>query len=191
MRKKKRQQYLYHGSKRKNIDMLVPKTTRGRKELGNVVYGTKHKSLAATFIPRTSLKNEPEISMIKGKPIVLIPNKKNFLKNDRGGAIYKIKNSPAFSKDLYAKNYQFGKFERISRRKIKPIDKKVYDSSIDAMVENGAIVYFVNKKQLYEYRKLIDNGMKPIEDKKLFGFFRKLTSENEKKGKIKKYWWRK
>jgi len=128
--------------------------------------------------------------MVGRKPVILIPNKKKFLKHDKGGAIYRLKSSPAFASTTYKKNYQFGRYEWISRRKVKPIGKKTYDSSIDAMIDNGAIVYFVTPKQMARYNKITDDETKPVKNSILHKYFLSMRSENEKRGG-KKRWWKK
>lgn len=160
------------------------------KDEGAVVFATQRKGLAASFMSHVKNPDDyPDISVINRKPVVLIPKKKEFLKNDTGGAIYKLRKSKSFHRD-HPKSYHFGVFEWITRRKVKPIEKKVYDSSIDAMIDNGAIVYFVTKKQQKDFRKLA-NEKEPSENSKLRSFFNKLTSENEKRGKLKKKkWWK-
>ena len=181
---KKKQQYLYHGSERKNLYILKPRQKEYRsKEEGKVIFATQYKGLAATFIPR----GHAIISVVSRKPVIIISNKKDFIRKDRGGAIYRFNKSPLFIRHKH-KDYLFGNYEFVARRNLKPIDKKVYDSSIDAMIDNGVIVYFVNRKQKKEYVKLIDGG-KPVRSSKLHAFFSKLKSENEKHG-MKKYWWR-
>jgi uncharacterized pyridoxamine 5'-phosphate oxidase family protein len=89
------------------------------------------------------------------------------------------------------KNSGFGTYEYNTKRKIKPIDKKIYKSSIDAMLDNGAIVYFVTRKQHKDFNKIIKNSdKKAVEDRKLFGFFDKIKSENEKRNLAKHKWWK-
>jgi hypothetical protein len=192
MKRKKPSDYLYHGSSNKNLSVLSPKrkSVRDEKE-GRVIFATQNKALAATFIPRGASE---EISVVGHKAVILIPNKRNFLKKDKGGAIYKIKKSKAFN-NKHPTKYDFGRYEWIARRKIKPIEKKVYDSSIDAMIENKAMVYFVNKKQMRQWHKMLDDAEKkakrngkngiPLERNAISGYLKKLTSENEKRKKMR------
>jgi len=190
--KKKRNKYLYHGSNNKHLEVLSPKSKSVRDEKeGPVVFATQRKGLAASFIPHVENmeKDDPIISVIERKPVIVIPNKRKFLKNDTGGALYKLRKTNRFKRTI-PKNHSFSRYEWVARSKIKPLDKRVYDSSIDAMIDNGAIVYFVTRKQQKEYERLIENGKVPRS--KLFSFFNKLTSENEKKGVLKKKkWWKK
>lgn len=199
-KEKKRNRYLYHGSSNKDLTVLEPmrKSWRDEKE-GPRVFATQHKGLATTFIPGKANK----ISVVDKQPFILIRNKKSFLKKDKGGAVYKVKddsfkNTKSGNKyrDDFPNKNTFLEYEWASRKKVKPVKKEVYDSSLDAMIDNKVIVYFIDKKQERQWNRIFEKLGKeglygtPYERKAITEFLDKLKSENEKRG-MKKRWWKK
>ena len=66
-----------------------------------------------------------------------------------------------------------GEFEWISRQSIKPTEKVVYESALDAMIDNGVQVYFVDKETFEKIKESEDHGV---------GIIKTLESENQKRG---------
>ncbi|MCL5090462.1 MAG: hypothetical protein M1514_00455, partial [Patescibacteria group bacterium] len=67
-----------------------------------------------------------------------------------------------------------GDSEYISAQSVKPIKKVEYPSSLEAMLQIGINVYFVDRKTFKEFRKFGCNGAL---------FLERLQSENQKRGK--------
>ena len=42
---------------------------------------------------------------------------------------------------------------------VRPIETERFDSALDAMTENGVLVYFVDKKKLDEIKKYIEDSL--------------------------------
>lgn len=188
-KEKKRNRYLYHGSINRNISVIHPKKLSIRdKNEGAVVFASQNKGVASTFIPRYKEYNDDNviIDVHKRKPVVLITNKKKFLDEDKGGSLYKLNKSKSFKRKFMG---GFGRYEYTTKSKVKPIEEKKYDSSLDAMIDNGAQVYFVPKKIYNQYHKIIDDYPK-THTSKLTRLLKSLKSENEKRG-MKKHRWKK
>lgn len=95
--------------------------------------------------------------------IVICSSPENYLPNDKGGAIYTV---PA---NTFKQSPQEGleDSEMVSGVSVKPISKKVYTTSLDAMKKMGITIYFVdenkfNKIVLAKNEDTIISGLKPF-----------------------------
>ncbi len=166
---------LYHASSNKEIEILEPKAESIRDpNEGPVVFASDSKEYATCFLVSTT--NEwsriSRYSSSKHPPIYVmcISDEKRFRKLDKGGAIYHL--SPI---GFYLDESK-GSIEWTSKKSVKPIKKELYDSALDAMIENGVIVYFCDELTLSDLKKDpsdVERGMRILKS---------LVSENEKRG---------
>ncbi len=141
--------YLYHASDNKGVDVFKPKnkTVRDKSE-GKVVFASPSKTYASMFIvpARDSWATNGRFG---NRFWIVVSDKKGYLKNDRGGAIYSL---PA-DKFNYSPNKGTSYLEWTSKEPVKPIDKEVYDSGLEAMMNLGVEVYFVDKNTFKDFKK--------------------------------------
>lgn len=133
---------LYHASPSKDLKIIHPKRTLSKNVyIGDYVFATSDIRLAAMYL--TTIGNAALMNVETEIPTVAICNNpKDYIANDKGGAIYTV------SSTTFKKTPQEGleKSELVSEVAVKPIDKRIYNRSIDAMKEMGVVIYFVNKK---------------------------------------------
>jgi hypothetical protein len=131
---------LYHASPIKNLRIIKPKKTLSRDiYIGDYVFATSDIRLAAMYL---ATKGNATLMNVKADipTIVICSEQKDYLASDKGGAIYTV---PATT---FKKTPQEGleDSELISSVAVKPLSKKVYERSIDALKEMGIVIYFVN-----------------------------------------------
>ncbi len=89
---------------------------------------------------------------------------------DKGGAIYKV------SSENFDLNIKQGLEEYTSKKSVEVIDKEIFNSSLEAMIENNVRVYFCSKEQLEEIRNSTSDFSKS------FKILNSIGSENEARG---------
>lgn len=167
---------LYHATRNADIEEFEPRqeSTRDPNE-GPVVFATPDRAYAAQFLvpgdDRDSIRG-----YYNGVPtIVICSNREDFEKNDSGGIVYEL---PSDTFDFDPKRDMKDK-EWTSRVPVKPTGRTVYASTIDALIENGTQVYFVDEATFQRMRGQEDAG---------FDTLRTLISENERQGRnVRKY----
>lgn len=165
---KEKPKFLYHGSAHKNIEELEPrnKSVRDDNE-GPVVFATQELSLAAIFMAEKT-KN---IGFFGDVPYcVILASREEFARNDKGGHIYVVP-SDNFETDP---KKGLGDYEWTSKGKVKVTEKIEYASVLEAMIENGAQVYFVDHDIYKKIKESKDHGLAILQN---------LESENQRIGK--------
>ncbi len=163
---------LYNASLHKDLELIEPQRTLSRptytgkdKYIGDYVFATKDKRLAAMYLATkglaTLLETEAEFSYI-----VICSDQAGYIANDKGGAIYELPT------DKFSETPQEGltEYELVSADPIKPLGKIVYEKSLDAMLEHGITVYFVNQKTF--------DGLMPVGSDKYRAILDLLPSYN-------------
>lgn len=108
--------------------------------------------------------NNVEIALIAS-------DREDFIAKDKGGACYEVPGEGFVCETKYGG----GQNEWTSRTPVTPVNKEIFPSALDAMIEHGVQVYFIDQKTLQEFES--------TEDK--FEFIQRLTSENERRGGAK------
>lgn len=132
---------LYHASPHKNLTIIKPqKTLSQNKFIGYYVFATSSHTMATMYlvprgIPTLMDPNGPE------KNIVICATADNFTSKDIGGAIYEL---PSEDFDSTPQS-GLEEYELVSKKSIKPVQKHVYKSSLDALREADIAVRFVNE----------------------------------------------
>ena len=137
---------LYHTSTNKDLEVIEPqRTLSSNVYIGDYVFATSNHKLAAMYLVA---RGTPILLNIKtAMPhLIICANPEEYRIRDRGGAIYTI---PAES---FHKTPQKGLEDSglVSEVAITPISKKVYETSIEALREEGVEIYFVSKEQFDE-----------------------------------------
>lgn len=171
--KKDKPEVLYLATKTPNISELVPQRGNYRdKDEGAVIFSTPDKALAAAFLVEGHGDHWMKIAFYGDIPVVVIKSdKEEFIKKDKGGTMYAVP-SETFDFDP---NKGMGEKEWISRVPVKPLSEKHFESALEAMIENGVQVYFVDENTFWAVNNSSDHG---------YGILIELTSENEMRGLI-------
>jgi len=162
-------EFLYHASTNRSISQFEPRaeSIRDANE-GAVVFATPSKEFASMFIVNTDDRWTKK-SRFNGVYVTIISDKDRFLASDKGGSIYTM-SSDTFTTD---EGKGMGATEWVSKQPVKPTKKEDYESGLQAMLELGVQVYFVDESTFTQIKTAPDHGFKIICD---------LKSENEKKG---------
>lgn len=158
---------LYHASPNKNIDVFEPRNEHVRDiNEGPVVFATPHVDLASCFL----FENDDSwvsISRFNSVQVIIVSDRERFEREDHGGVIYELPS------DTFVHEIRGGaKDEWTSRVSAKPTGKTEYKSALEAMLEHGVQVYFVDKSIFVKINNSKDNGMATL---------RTLDSENSVK----------
>lgn len=141
--KQERPKTLYHASPNREIDELEPrkKSVRDENE-GPVVFATPDKAVA-TFFLFDSNGRWVASGRHNGVPYVAIrEDRTRFMETDTGGTIYELP-SEGFTCDPQK---GLGVNEWTHKGKIKPTGKTTFPSALDAMIDAGVQVYFVDQE---------------------------------------------
>jgi hypothetical protein len=165
---------LYHASSLTNIEEFAPRAIQVRDiNEGPVVFATTDKAYASCFITKTNDKWVQISSWGKKNPWVFIcSDEPKFKELDKGGAIYEL-DPTTFYTDPHKGT---GEYEWVSRTSVKPLNKHLYSSGLNAMLENGVQIFFVNTVEFNRIVESDDNGLSILLD------LQKLKrSENQKR----------
>jgi len=168
--KKEKPPFLYHASSNRSIEKFEPRAESIRDpEEGPVVFATPDLALATTFLVNETNDSWTQIGKIDGVPYMVIRDKKHFIRCDKGGSIYK------FSNDSFIcyPDKGMGEDEWVSKDPVTPLEKTDVESALDAMIENGVQIFFVDKKTF--------NRISHDED--FIDIIKRLESENKRRGK--------
>lgn len=166
---------LYIAAQTSGLEELIPREGRNRgRDEGAVIFSTPNKELASIFLVEGHNDSWMQIGYFSDIPYVAIcMDRDDFLKRDHGGTMYEVP-SDTFS---YAPDVGMGDKEWTSREPVRPTRETDYPSALDAMVENGINVYFVDKAMFDAMNNADDHG---------FSILLSLTSENKLRNKVVK-----
>lgn len=159
--------FLYHASQNPDINVLEPHTESVRDpNEGPVVFATPNLPYVTMF-----LVNSDDSWTAKGRFnktfYTVISDKNRFLEADKGGTIYTLPND-TFYCDL---EKGMGRNEWVSKEAVKPIKKQHYALGIEAMIDSGVQVYFVDKQTFQKIKQSEDHGLSILQS---------IQSENQK-----------
>ena len=154
--KKEKPEFLYHGTQAEDLEILSPddKRTRGFQE-GKLLFATPDKGFAATFLGPRPDDSWSIRGRVGGRYYILISDEKRFRDSDKGGIIYTLPGDK-FECD---ESKGIRRSEWHAKSDVRPIETERFDSALDAMAENGVLVYFVDKKKLDEIKKYIEDSL--------------------------------
>jgi len=159
---------LYHASQNRNLQILEPRAESVRDESeGLVVFATPDKAEASKFLVPSN--DEWTKKMRVGDVhIHIISDRDRYEEVDKGGTIYKLSPETFEHDETRGTNTEW-----TSRVAIKPIGREDYESGLQAQLDNGVQVYFVDKDIFSKIIESEDHGNSII---------RSLKSENEIRG---------
>lgn len=157
---------LYHGSAHKELEELKPQGKSHRAEEGELLYATPDLAIASIFLVDGAHYGCGKFGEVSYAWI--IANREEFINNDKGGHIYVL------SSDSFEINQGrgLGNEEYASKEPVAPIKTLEYPSAIDAMIENGVQVYFIDQ-ETYERMQVSEDHGRTI--------YSKLESENQRR----------
>ncbi|MBI4158266.1 MAG: hypothetical protein HY505_01420 [Candidatus Yanofskybacteria bacterium] len=165
--RKEKPPFLYHGSPHKDIEAVEPRKEKYRDlEEGELVFATQDLAIATIFMTKASRGSG---SFGDVPYVYIIEPREEFIKDDNGGHIYVLP-SDTFACDP---NKGLGVYEWTSKEKVKPVRKIEYSSTLDAMLENGVQVYFMDEETHRKIEVSKDHGL---------SIYRELESENQRRG---------
>lgn len=145
---------LYHASSNRGIEVFEPRIGKRRDENeGAQVFATPSKAMATIFLVETD-DGWTKSGSMDGTPYIIISDKERFESLDNGGTIYSLP-SDSFETDL-EKGLQ--ELEYTSRESVVPTDGESFDSALEAMLENGAKIYFVDQETFQKIQDSNDHG---------------------------------
>ena len=160
---------LYHASSNRSIEQFVPRAEKVRdKTEGPRVFATPDKRMSTIFIVGTD-DSWTHSGAFNGIPYVVISDKDRFTQLDKGGAIYHLP-STTFENDP---EKGLGELEWTSKEVVDPTGKEEHESALDAMVNHGVQVYFVDAETFVAINAAPDHGLSILHS---------LTSENQRRG---------
>ncbi|MEK7201733.1 MAG: hypothetical protein AAB737_03805 [Patescibacteria group bacterium] len=160
---------LYHGSSNREISEFKPRTEKVRDPLeGPRVFATNDKRMASVFIAGTD-DSWANSGMYNEIPYLVISDRDRFVKLDEGGTIYHLP-SDSFETDP---NKGLGEIEWTSGESVEPLHREEHHTALEAMLEHGVQVYFVDPATYQAWRTASDHGL---------SILKSLVSENERKG---------
>ncbi len=169
---------LFHGSSNKEIEVLQPRAEHVRdKEEGAVVFATPNIDVASMWLmskqPGKVIKGN-----FNGKSFHFVYNgsKADFMRQDNGGAIYCLSSDGFY----FTPSKGMGPNEWVSRETAKPLHIFYFDSALEAMVDFGVQVYFIEDSELFDLLKSLLNKkeFKDFQDR-----LNQLISENQRQNK--------
>ena len=144
---------LYHSSPQKDLKIIEPQKTKVHDEyVGDYVFATTDKILATMYLCTKGHASLME-SKHKNPWIVIVAEPSEFIKYDKGGAMYELPDD-SFHK---TPNPGLETFEMVSKNSITPLSKQVYDTFMQAMHDSGVTVYFVNQSTFDDILKTKDH----------------------------------
>lgn len=145
---------LYHASKSADIDVFEPRIGKRRDELeGAQVFATPSKAVATMFLVETD-RSWVDSGAMDSTPFIVISDKERFSQLDTGGYIYSLP-SDSFDTDL---EKGLRELEYTSTEPVTPNQKEFVPSALQAMIENGVSVYFVDKETWQAMQDSDDDG---------------------------------
>ncbi len=167
---KEKPEMLYVSAQTKGIKEIIPMSGRHRGgNEGPIIFSTPDKGLASIFLVEGHNDSWMEIGTFGGVPYTVICMKKeDFIKRDSGGSIYEV-SSDTFD---FNPNLGMGEKEWTSNTPVRPNNETEFPSALDAMINNGAYVFFVDQETFKEIQKADDHG---------FEILSSMTSENRRR----------
>jgi len=146
--------HLYHGSTNQNIAVFEPRQESIRNvHEGAVIFATDSPAVASKFIVPCD-DSWSQLSGFNNTQVVICSDKNKFLRQDKGGAIYKLPSDSFIIDPQFTKSSQ----EYTSKTSVTPVSRELFDSGLKAMFKYGVQVYFVTQEQLLTIKKASDHG---------------------------------
>lgn len=145
---------LYHASRSGNIDVFEPRIGKRRDENeGAQIFATPSKAMSMMFLVDTD-NSWTQSGAMDGTPYIIISDEERFRSLDKGGYIYSLP-SDSFETDL---DKGLRELEYTSTESVSPTEREFIPSALEAMVQNGVKVYFVDNDTWQAIQESDDHG---------------------------------
>ncbi len=145
---------LYHGSRSGSINLFEPRLGKLRDESeGAQIFASPSKAMATLFLVDTD-DTWTQSGAMDGVPYIIISDRERFEALDQGGYIYSLP-SDSFESDS---NKGLRELEYTSNDFVEPIEQEFVPSALQAMIENGVKVYFVEPDTWQAIQESEDDG---------------------------------
>ena len=161
---------LFRGSPRKDASLFVPKERVGSGSSERlVVSASPDRSVATKFVVPIENLNVT-VGSFGEIQYYVCDNEQSFRETDKGGGIYTLR------RDGFEFNSGVGVWT--SLRPVEPISKEEVTSGLNAMIDAGIQVFFVDPETFKRIKESSDNGLEIL---------RNAISENMKQNKNVKF----
>lgn len=140
---------LFHGSPQIDIDIIRPKPLGSRCKGQPIVFASHHIALASLFM----LKHHGKFAcgrLPNGDIFFMTDDKRRCILEDHGGAIYIVPATTFFCES----HVSLGVDEWMSYGAIRPLTKFIFPSALDAILDFGVKVFFVDGDTYARYWQL-------------------------------------
>ena len=133
---------LYHASQAADIERLEPRSVSRREQGGfPAVFASPNKAIATTFLFPWD-DTWVQSGAFDDEPHIVISDEERFRQVDTGGYVYSLPG------DTFVTDTEkgLGTLEYASDETVETIDSEYFPSALDAMIDAGVKVYFVDKE---------------------------------------------
>ena len=161
-------EFLYHASENTDIQIFEPRKNSFRDPSeGPVIFATPDKTMSSVFIVPAN-DSWTHSGLFGNVHYFICGDEERFKNVDKGGAIYQLP-SATFETDP---TKGLGIREWVSKVPVKPLNKEVFESGLEAMLLMGVQVYFVDDEIFKTIDRSSDHGNE---------LMRNTVSENTKR----------
>ena len=161
---------LYHASQNRNIEEFEPRRVSVRDiNEGPRVFATEDLSYAVKFLVPSD-DSWAQLSRWGKAHVAIYSDQDRFEKSDKGGSVYELPSDTFIIDPKFTKSTK----EWTSKVPVKPIKKTDYESGLEAMIDNGVQIYFVDKDTFQKIKDSNDHGNAIV---------RRLRSANQERNK--------
>lgn len=161
-------QVLYHASSNRDIKVFEPRNESIRHPSeGPVVFATASKIEASKFLVKTD-DSWTNLGAFNSVHFMLCSDRKRFEEIDKGGTIYHLPSNSFIIDERFNK----GTNEWTSRTSVVPIGRDDYESGLEAMINFGVQIFFVDREMFNRVQNSDDHG---------YSIIKSLKSENMRK----------
>lgn len=167
---RERPKALYHATPIAGLETLEPRARSVRDSVeGPVVFATPDKAYATVFLFQNDGRWTQHGKINRIPYILIAQDREEFIQGDHGGFIYEL--SPdGFKSDP---NKGMGGDEWTHQGEVQPLVTEKHPSALDAMLESGVQVYFVDQETLKRFQGAGEQDIEVIKG---------LVSENQRRG---------
>ena len=145
---------LYHATQSANIERFEPRSIKRReRDDSPMVFATPDKTIAAAFLFPWD-DSWVQMGTIEDEPYMVISDEARFRALDTGGYIYSLP-SDTFDTDM---EKGLRSLEYTSSEAVEPVDEEFHSSALEAMINAGMKVYFVDRATFDEIQSAEDDG---------------------------------
>jgi len=145
---------LYHASRSGNVEQFEPRDEKKRDETEQAqIFATPSKAMATVFLVDTD-DSWTHSGAMDSVPYIVISDRQRFEALDTGSYLYSLP-SDSFESDP---EKGLRELEYTSIENVEPVGSEYIPSALNAMLENGVRVYFVDSEVWHSIETSHDGG---------------------------------